>query len=111
MGVQHHRHVLKQLTKSNKKNQRKLLRQGGKPLQHCLRECSVNILSGTVPLSKHQFKKLKRHRNSVRELSRKKTSLKKRFQIEQRGGFLASLLIPILGSIAGAAIKKAVRRK
>lgn len=111
MAIKQHLAVLKQLCKANKKVQRKLLAQGGRPLQHCLRECAVNLLAGTVPLSKHQFKKLKRYRNSIRELGRKKTSLKKRIHIEQQGGFLASLLLPIIGSVAGAVIKKAIHKK
>ena len=103
--------VLKQLCKCNKREQRKLLRQGGKPLQLCLRECALNIVKGNVPLSKNQFKKLKRYKNSLREISKKRTSVKQRLKIEQRGGFLASLLIPIIGSIAGGLIKKAIHKK
>lgn len=112
MGIRkHHLSVLKKLCKCDKKVQKTLLVEGGKPLQHCLRECAVNLLSGTVPLNKQQFKKLKRHRKLVRELSKRNTSHKKRIEIEQKGGFLASLLLPIIGSIAGAAIKTTIHKK
>jgi hypothetical protein len=111
MGIQQQLSVLKKLCSSNKKNKKKLLLQGGKPLQHCLRECAVNLLSGNVPLSKQRFKNLKKYRKSVRELSKKRTSHKKRIKLEQNGGFLASFLIPIIGAIAGAAIKTAVQKR
>lgn len=111
MGIQQQLPLLKKLCKSDKRNQKKILLQGGKSLQHCLRECVVNVLSGTVPLSKHQFNKLKRYRSTLRELSKKRTSLKKRIKIEQKGGFLASLLVPIIGSLVGSAIKKTIHRK
>lgn len=91
--------ILKQLCKCNNHTRKKILKTGGKPLQLCLRECAVNTLKGNVNLSKHQFNKLRRYRKNLRDLSHKKTSLKKRLQIEQKGGFLASLLIPILGSL------------
>lgn len=111
MAIKKHVTVLRQLCKANKTVQRKLLVQGGKPLQHCLRECAVNLLAGNVPLSKPQFKRLKRYRNHIRELGRKKTSQKRRIQIEQQGGFLASLLLPIIGSVAASAIKTAIDKK
>lgn len=110
-SVKKHIPILKQLIKGNSRIQKKLICEGGKPLQLCLRECALNIVKGNVPLSKHQFAKLKKHRNGLRELSRKSTSQKRRKKIEQRGGFLASLLVPIAASIAGAIIKKAVHRK
>ena len=102
--------VLRQLCHCNKYIRNQILEQGGKPLQHCLRECALNVIKGNVPLSKSQLKKLKKHKKHLRDLSRKNTSLKKRIQIEQRGGFLASLLLPIVGSLAGAAIRGAIKR-
>lgn len=103
--------VLKKLCKCNKKTQKQLLNQGGKKLQLCLRECALNVIRGNVPLSKHQFKKLRKYRKDLRELSHKRTSLKRRLKIEQKGGFLASLLLPIVGSLASAAIAKAIKKK
>lgn len=102
--------VLRQLCRCKKKVQKQILQQGGKPLQVCLRECALNVIKGNVPLSKKHFTQLKKHKKQLRELSKKNTSQKRRLQIEQRGGFLASLLLPIVGSIAGAVIKSAVKR-
>lgn len=106
MALNRHIHVLKQLCKPDIKRRRRLLKEGGKPLQVCLRECALNVVKGNVPLSKRQFKKLKPYRNTIRQLSKYRTSLKDRLKIEQRGGFLGSLLVPILASIAGAVIKR-----
>ena len=111
MGLKaNHIAILKQLCKCNHKIRKEILKQGGKPLQQCLRECAVNVLRGNVPLSKRQLSSLKKHKKQLRELAKKKTSNKKRLQIEQRGGFLASLLLPIVGSIASAVISSAVKR-
>ena len=102
--------VLRQLCRCNTKVRKQILKQGGKPLQLCLRECALNVIKGNVPLSKTNFNRLKKHKKQLRELSKKATSQKRRLQIEQRGGFLASLLLPIVGSLAGAVIQKAVKR-
>lgn len=97
--------LLRQLCRCNQTTAKNILKKN-KDLQLCLRECAVNVLKGNVPLSKHQLKKLKRHKKQLRELSLKKTSQKRRLQIEQKGGFLASLLFPVIGSIIKSAINK-----
>lgn len=102
--------VLRQLCRCNKKVRKQILEQGGKPLQLSLRECALNLLKGNIPLSKRQINRLKKHKNQLREISKRSTSQKRRFQIEQRGGFLASLLVPIVGSLVGAAVQSAVKR-
>ena len=111
MAVSEHLPVLKQLCRCNKKLQKQLLLQGGKSLQLCLRECALNVIKGNVPLSKHQFQKLKKYKKNLRDLSKKRTSFKERLQIEQRGGFLPAFLLPIIGSVASALITKAIHRK
>jgi hypothetical protein len=104
--VKKHLHILKKLRCCRKKEQKAILTKGGKPLQLCLQECALNILKGNVPLSKAQFKKLKNHKNNLRQLSRKRTSHKTRLQIEQKGGFLPLLLAPIVGSLLGGILKR-----
>ena len=106
--VRQHLPTLKKLQKRtiSKGERKSLLVQGGKPLQTCLRECAVNILKGNVPMSADCFKKLKCHKQQLRELSHKKTSQKRRLQIEQKGGFLPLLLAPILGSLVGSLLPK-----
>ena len=74
---------------------------GDKGLLTCLCECSKNILKGNVPLSSVQKRKLRRHRRSLRELTLKKISKKKKNKISQKGGFLGALITPILSLLGG----------
>jgi len=106
--VKAHLSVLKKLNNPglSKVERRTLLVKGGVPLQTCLRECALNVLKGNVSLSDKHFKKLKLCKNHLRELSHKKTSKKRRLQIEQKGGFLPLLLAPILGSLVGSLFKQ-----
>ena len=101
-----HIQTLKQLRRCGKKQQKAILIKGGKPLQLCLQECALNALKGNVPLTRDQFKKLKSHKNNLRELSKKKTSHKKRLHIEQKGGFLPLLLAPIVGSLLSGILRR-----
>lgn len=81
-----------------------LLKAGGPGLQRCVREIAVNVLKGRVPLNKAQTRRLKRHREDVRALARKGSSNRQRLRIEQKGGFLASLIAPLLGGLASTVL-------
>ena len=70
----------------------------GKELVQCICDCVLNVLNGNIPLEYEENKRLKRHRNCLRELVKKKTSDKKRKHLIQEGGFLGAL-IPILGGL------------
>jgi len=59
-------------------------------------------LRGNVPLTSKQTTKLRRNKKNLRSLATKKTSLKKKRQILQKGGFLAALLPPVLWLQGGA---------
>ena len=74
---------------------------GDKGLLTCLCECSKNILKGNVPLSSAQKRKLRRHRRSLRELTLKKISKKKKNKILQKGKFFGALITPILSLLGG----------
>ena len=62
-----------------------------------LSECSYNVLQGVVPLSVKQQKKLRRYKTKLRECASKKVSQKRKRAILMRGGFLGTLLSPIIG--------------
>ena len=105
--IRKHLPVLKKLVRCHQKpQQRTILKEGGKELLLCLSECALNITKGNVPLTNRQLKRLKKNKKHIRELSKKKTSLKKRAQIVQKGGFLPLLLAPIVGSVLGKLIGK-----
>ena len=90
---------LRMLFKSKPLLRKSILRDKG--LLTCLCECSKNILKGNVSLSSVQKKKLRCHKRSLRELTLKKTSKKKRNKIVQKGGFLDALITPILSLLGG----------
>ena len=64
-------------------------------------ECCHNVLKGNVPLTPAQKRRLRRHKTSIRELTKKKLSLKKRKQILQQGGFIGALLGPVINVLKG----------
>jgi hypothetical protein len=75
-----------------------------KDLVQCICECSKNVLNGKVPLNKAQKKLLTRRKKTLRELVKRKVSLKRKKKIIQTGGFLGALLGPIvsiLGNLVG----------
>ena len=101
--------LLRAYRKKDTRKLRALLLSGGQPLQRAIREVAFNLLQGNVRLKPHQASRLKRFKTCVRNLAKKKTSLKKRLLIEQKGGFLSALLGPlmsILPGIIGAIIPK-----
>ena len=67
----------------------------------CLCECAKNLLKGNVPLTHAQKKTLSRRKKELRELARKKVSLKKKRKIVQSGGILGTLLGPIISVLGG----------
>lgn len=80
----------------------KAVLKGASPdLIHALCECSLNILKGHVQLTPAQKKRLSRHKQNLRVLAKKTTSVKHRKQILQKGGFLQALLNPVLGIVSG----------
>lgn len=66
-----------------------------------IRECSYNVLKGNVPLSTAQKSRLCRHKQSLRALAKKGTSVKRQKQILQKGGFIGALLKPVLSGLGG----------
>jgi hypothetical protein len=70
-------------------------------LIECLCECSKNILKGNVPLKEAQLRKLRREKHNLRTLVLKKTPLRKKRKILQKGGFLGAILTPALSILGG----------
>ena len=67
----------------------------------CISECARNVLKVQVPLSSSHKQKLSRWKRMLRQMSAKKTSYKKKRKIIQTGGFLGSLLRPIISILGG----------
>jgi hypothetical protein len=95
--LQRHAPFLKVLYKSSPNIRRHLLSTHcNRDFIHCVCECAKNLLKGVVPLTASQLVDLRRKKAALRLLALKKTSLKKRKQIIQQGGFLGVLLGPIV---------------
>ncbi len=103
--------LLRSLCRCKKATSRRArIERGGPALQKSLREVAHNVLKGNVRLSKGQLSKLRKHKAGVRALASKSTSLNRRKAIQQRGGFLSSLLLPVLGSLASGILGGVLRR-
>ena len=98
--VENHKHTLKYLCNSNRKDTATIIKAGGNDLVDTLCECCLNILNGCVPLTNLQKKRLKKHKNKIRLLSKRSTPRKKRIALlNQKGGFLHFLLPAVLSAI------------
>ena len=88
--------LLRRLKHSVGKKRRDIIRKCDNDLTCSLSECCLNVLKGNVRLTTAQKVKLRRHKNNLRKLSTKKTFVKAKKKILQRGGFLVALVSPIL---------------
>ncbi len=108
--VRRHADTLAFLSKAKPSTCQAIIKGASKDLMHCLCECAHNILQGTVPLTKAQKCRLGRHKEGLRDIAKKTTSLKRKQEILQKGGFLPALLgpllAPVIAPLAGKVIKK-----
>ena len=93
---------LRVLKNCNSKQRRALLQAADSKLLKAICECVLNVLRGTVKLNPSQKRKLRRHKDSLRQLADKRIPLKrKKNLIVQKGeGFLGILLAPVLQQLA-----------
>jgi len=94
--------LLKMLHKASPKLRKALLADLPPEIVQLLSECALNILKGTITLSKYHKDKLKKYRKSLHTLSKKKTSLAKKKKIIQKGGFLPAILGGVLPALIPA---------
>ena len=74
-------------------------------------ECALNLLKNNIPLSDKNFKKFYKCKHNIRNLARKRTSLKKKkLIIHQKGGFL-QYLIPLAIASITELVKKIKEKK
>ena len=97
--------VLKRIAKLGDKAKRDYVRKCDKEFLDCISECAKNVVKGNVPLTNRQKTRLRRSRNELRALSVKKTSLRKKRRILQKGGFQTALLPPVLGILSSLFLK------
>ena len=85
--------ILKRIQRLGEKAKKQFIKKCDREFIDCVSECAKNVIKGSVP----QLRRLRRERSNVRVLASKKTSLKKKRRILQKGGFLGALLPPVLG--------------
>ena len=76
------------------KIKRTVIGKADKQFMKCRCECGKNVLKRNVPLTPRQLRALCPYKNHIRDLVRKKVSLKKKKIILQKGGFVRALLRP-----------------
>jgi len=101
--------VLKRINKLGEKAKSQYVKKCNKEFVDCISECAKNVLRGNVPLSARQNAKLRRNKQNLRALSIKKTSLRKKRRIIQKGGFLGAILTPVLSLLGGLLAGNATR--
>ena len=87
---------LEMLAKSNNKYRKTLLAGAPPEIIHLLSECALNILKGSIVLTKEEKAKLRPHKEDLRKLATGKTGPRTKKKIIQKGGFIRPLLKPVL---------------
>jgi len=101
--------ILKQIQRLGEKAKKQFIKKCDREFIDCVSECAKNVIKGNVPLKPTQLRRLRRERSNVRVLASKKTSLKKKRRILQKGGFLGALLPPFLGVLSSLLLGNANR--
>jgi len=97
--------MLKRIRKMGDRAKKEYVRKCNKEFLDCVSECAKNVIKGNVPLSDRQKTNLRRRKKDLRALSVKKTSLRKKRKILQKGGFLTALLPPVLSILSSLLLK------
>jgi len=103
--------LLRRISKLGNKEKSQYAKRCNKEFLDCVSECAKNILSGNVQLTTKQKTALRRNRQNLRQLSIKKTSLKKKRQIIQKGGLLGAILAPVLATLGGTVLSSLLGKR
>jgi hypothetical protein len=93
---------LSKLRRMNVRGRKKFFKTCSKECVNRICECVQNVLNANLPIKPSHLKKLGRHKQTLRTLVAKRTSLAKRKRILQKGGFIGTLLsalVPAFGEI------------
>jgi len=88
------------------RTRRRLIQNCDRDQINCFSECAKNVLNGNVDLNSRQFAPLKREKKDVRALARKRTSLRKKRQIVQKGGFIEALLMHAIATLGSLLVNR-----
>ena len=99
--LRQHRYILGKLASSDTKDRRKILQNAPSELFKVLNIIFKLLSDEKLNLSKHQDKKVKKHKRLIRSTSSLKGSHIKRKFVGQSGGTLATILSTVLPVIGG----------
>lgn len=105
--------ILNVLSKAPNKQRKAIIDTATSDQIACICDCANNIINNNIPLTSADLQKLRRYKNLIRYLSKNKDQRKnreKKHYLNQSGGFLPALLIPIL-SAAGSILAEALINK
>ena len=88
--------MIKYLDEAKEDTRRGAMRCCSRQMRDSMSEIAANLLIGNIPLTVHQFSKLKQYAKDIDALSKKKTRALKRREVLQKGGFLSTLLGPVV---------------
>lgn len=94
--IRDHRVFLEMLSKSNPKYRKSLITGAPPEIMKLLSECALNILKGTITLTKDEKTNLRKHKHELRQIATSKVSNRTKKKIVQKGGMLKALLKPVL---------------
>ena len=94
------------LSLATPKARQRFVCEGKREVVDCISECCANVLKGRVPLTPRQKSHLCKHRDALRLVANKKLGLKKKTEIIQKGGFLGSLLVPVMALLGSFLLSK-----
>lgn len=102
--------IFKVLASGSPSTRKDILKHCDSTLTKAICECTKNVLSGRVPLSRRYYNKLKPYAKHLRKITDKATPLTQKTRvIKQHGGFLTALLGALLPMILGG-ITRAIAR-
>jgi hypothetical protein len=90
---------------------RQLIRTASGEQIKSISECCHNLLKRHIPLTPKQRNSLKKYKKLIFTLVDKSVPIsQKRQKLEQSGGFLPALVVPIIGAILGGLAHNAITR-
>jgi len=101
----HYLPILKKIVNMDDKVRKDYLRKCDDDLIRCFSECAQNLLKARVKLTSTQLKRLTPHKHHLRSLADRRTPLKKKRRIVQRGGFVQALLVPAIATLGSLLMK------
>ena len=95
-----HRHFLLNLSNSNNKERKQIIKSASKRKINIILNCIVNVLEKNLNLPQEQLEKLKKFKSVLRRLANKEESIETKKQVlVQKGGFLQFLIPAVISGI------------